>query len=233
MKKIRDFLSRPVVTVTLFALALVLLGRSTLGGARASLTVESQDYNSQVKTFNIEVALVENGTEVKEDGEDGGKLLKNLLANNGDTALKTGKHYKETLAVKNTGSIDEYVRVSVYKYWLDEYGDKFPDMDSKWIIPGFNEGSWTIDTSSGTGTEERTVLYYSKPLAPDETSDPFMTYVSIDNAAAKQVVQTQKGNVITTTYLYNDKSFCLEVHVDGVQTHSADKAKLSAWGVNK
>ena len=92
MKKIREFLSRPVVTVTLFALALVLLGRSTLGGARASLTVESQDYNSQVKTFNIEVALVENGTEVKEDGEDGGKLLKNLLANNGDTALKTGKH---------------------------------------------------------------------------------------------------------------------------------------------
>ena len=37
MKRIRDFLSRPTVTIALFALALVLLGGSTLGGARAAL----------------------------------------------------------------------------------------------------------------------------------------------------------------------------------------------------
>ena len=38
---------------------------------------------------------------------------------------------------------------------------------------------------------------------------------------------------ITWTYDYNGKQFCLEVYVDGVQTHSAAKAKTSAWGVNK
>ena len=227
MEKIRDFLSRPIVTVALFALALVLLGGSTLGGARAALTVESQDYNSQVETYNIEVELLENGNTV----EDGGTLLADLLQRNGDKALKTGKHYKETLAVQNTGAIDAYVRVSVYKYWLDENGDKYPAMDSKWIKPGFVTGSgWSIDETSTT--EERTVLYYSPVLASGETSSPFLTYVSIDNAAGRQVTQTE-GNVITTTYVYNGKSFCLEVYVDGVQTHNADQAKLSAWGVNK
>ena len=227
MKKIRDFLSRPTVTVALFALALVLLGGSTLGGARAALTVESQDYNSQVETYSIEVTLVENGNTV----EDGGTLLADLLQRNGDKTLKTGKHYDETLAVQNTGGIDAYVRATVYKYWLDEEGNKYPAMDSKWIKPGFVTGSgWSIDEASTT--EERTVLYYSPVLASGEVSSPFLNFVSIDNAAGKQVTQTQ-GNVITTTYVYNDKSFCLEVHVDGVQTHNADQAKLSAWGVNK
>ena len=227
MKRIRDFLSRPTVTIALFALALVLLGGSTLGGARAALTVESQDYNSQVETYNIEVELLENGNTV----EDGGTLLADLLQRNGDKALKTGKHYAETLAVQNTGAIDAYVRVSVYRYWLDENGDKYPAMDSKWIMLGLNESDgWSVDESSST--EERTVLYYSPVLASGETSSPFLTYVSIDNKAGRQVTQTE-GNVITTTYVYNDKSFCVEVHVDGVQTHNADQAKLSAWGVNK
>ena len=227
MKRIRDFLSRPIVTVALFALALVLLGGSTLGGARAALTVESQDYNSQVETSNIKVVLVENGNEV----EDEGTLLGDLLERNGDETLKTGKHYNETLAVKNTGAIDAYVRVSVYKYWLDG-GEKYPAMDSKWIQPGFVTGSgWSIDKASTT--EERTILYYSPVLASGDTSSPFLNYVYIDNAAAKQVTQETEDNVITTTYVYNGKSFCLEVHVDGVQTHNADKAKTSAWGVNK
>ena len=227
MKRIRDFLSRPTVTIALFALALVLLGGSTLGGARAALTVESQDYNSQVETYNIEVELLENGNTV----EDGGTLFADLLHRNGDKALKTGKHYAETLAVQNTGAIDAYVRVSVYRYWLDENGDKYPTMDSKWIMLGLNESDgWSVDESSST--EERTVLYYSPVLASGAVSSPFLTYVSIDNKAGRQVTQTE-GNVITTTYVYNDKSFCVEVHVDGVQTHNADQAKLSAWGVNK
>ena len=232
MNKIRDFLSRPVVTVALFALALVLLGESALGGARASLTIESQDYNSQIRTSNISVALVENGNMVEEDGT----LLEDLLVRNKkddlDVALKTGKHYTETLQVENTGAIEAYVRVTVYKYWIemkDNKPVKVPDMDSKWIKLGFDESKgWKVDPKAHT--EERDVLYYSPILASGERSDPFLTYVYIDNEAGKQVSQTLENGVIRTTYLFNDKYFCLEVHVDGVQTHSADMAKLSAWG---
>ena len=232
MKKFRELISRPSVTLALFALALVLLAGSTVGGARAALTIESKDYQSKVSTSSIDVALVE--TNVK-DGDwavvDGkGGLFSNLLGS--DASLKIGKAYPEYLAVKNTGAMSEYVRVSVYKYWLDESGKKYPDMDSQWIKLGFKtDGGWSIDTASST--EERTVLYYAPELASQGVSEEFLQSVTIDENAAHTVSQAESDNVITTTYVYNGKSFCLEVHVDGVQTHSADKAKLSAWGVNK
>ena len=222
MKKFRDFLSRPSVTLTLLALALVLLGGSTLGGARAALTVESQDYTSRIEVKSIDVALVENDETVSD-----------TLNLTGGEKLAVGKTYDERLAVKNTGKIGEYVRVSVYKYWLDENGDKYPDMDSKWIELGLTTGSgWSVDSGSTYDNQERIVLYYSDPLAPDEVSNPFMDSFTVNKQAGRLVTQT-KGNVIHTTYVYNDKSLCLEVHVDGVQEHNADTAKLSAWGVNK
>ena len=232
MKKFRELISRPSVTLALFALALVLLAGGTVGGARAALTIESRDYQSRVTTSSIDVALVEknvkDGDWVAVDGKGG--LFSNLLGS--DSSLKMGKAYPEYLAVKNTGSIDEYVRVTVYKYWVDESGNKYPDMDSQWIKLGFKtDGDWSIDTASST--EERTVLYYAPELASQGVSEEFLQTVSIDENAARTVSQAESGNVITTTYVYNGKSFCLEVHVDGVQTHSADRAKLSAWGVNK
>ncbi|MBQ3802680.1 MAG: hypothetical protein II845_03185 [Oscillospiraceae bacterium] len=225
MKKFRDLISRPSVTVALFALALVLLGGSTVGGARAALTVESQYYNSQVQTSSIDVALLENGAAVSGEGA----LFSKLLGE--DESLKIGKKYDESLAVQNTGSISEYVRVSVYQYWMDEQGNKVPEMDSQWIKLGFvTGGGWTIDEDSST--EERTVLYYADPLDSGASSSPFLNSVTIDERAARTVTQTGETE-ITTTYVYNGKSFCVEVHVDGVQTHNADQAKLSAWGVNK
>ena len=51
MKKFRDFLGRPTVTAVLLALALVLLGGSTIGGTRAALTIQSRDYNSHVELY--------------------------------------------------------------------------------------------------------------------------------------------------------------------------------------
>ena len=224
MKKFRELISRPPVTIALFALALVLLGGSTVGGARAALTVESEYYNSQVQTSKIDVVLVENNVEV-----EGKKALLSGIPKGKDLIFE--KKYPEIMQVRNTGSIDEYVRVSVYRYWLDEQGNKFPEMESSWIDLAFVTGNgWTIDEASRT--EERTVLYYSPALASGETSSPFLRSIAIDENAARTVIQNN-GSVITTTYFYNGKSFCVEVYVDGVQTHNADKAELSAWGVNK
>ncbi len=233
MKKFRELISRPFVTVALFALALVLLGGSTVGGARAALTVESDLYNSQVETYNIDVALLENGDEVEDE------LFTKLLGEG--ESLKIGKKYNEELRVLNTGRIDEYVRVSVYRYWLQKDPEtgkmvKTPAMDSKWIKLDFATGNgWSIDDASST--EERTVLYYADPLTANvPLSEPFLTSFTIDESAARLVTWEDKqadGVIVrTTNYVYNGSEFCVEVHVDGVQTHNADKAKLSAWGVN-
>lgn len=249
MKKFRDFLSRPAVTATLLALALVLLSGSTLGGARAALTIQSRNYNSHVELYDLGVALQEsndNGSNWKtvatyaKPRNNNNALMQNLLGS--DSKLIAGKKYPEMLRVYNmpkaggTQAIDEYVRVAVYKYWLDPSGNKTPALDSEWIKLEFVTGNgWSIDDSSST--EERTVLYYSPVLAGGTASAPFLKSVTIDEKATKAVTktETQEGNVtvITWTYDYNGYQFCLDVYVDAVQTHNVSDAKTSAWGVVK
>ena len=239
MKIIREFLSKPAVTAVLLVLALALLGGSALGGARAALTIQSNYYNSHVDVYDFGVALElsndgNSWTEVSGDNA----LLTNLLGS--DSKLKAGKKYTEMLRVvnkpKGEDPIDEYVRVSVYKYWIDENGTKFPEMNSDWIKLEFlTNNGWSIDGDSTTA--ERTVLYYSPILPSGSVSTPFLASVTIDRDAVRKVTKTVGSvNGVTTiewTYDYNGKQFCLEVYVDGVQTHNVDAAKTSAWGVNK
>ena len=241
MKKFREFLSKPAVTAVLFALALLLLGSSTVAGARAALNIQSEYYNSEVEVLDIGVSLVE------KQSDDSFKVVvgKNALmgetsqigaAIKADGKLLPGKTYPEVLAVRNTADINEYVRVSVFKYWLDENGNKFADMNSDWIELGFvTDGKWSIDKDSST--EERTVLYYSDPVAPGKETTEFLESVTINDVILTKVSQStsvqNNVTVIKTTFIYNGKQFCIEVLVDGVQDHNADQAKLSAWGVNK
>lgn len=241
MKKFREFLSKPVVTVVLFALALLLLGSGTVGGARAALNIESQYYNSEVELYDIGVALIEqqaNGNFKVVAGKNAlmGETSPIGTAIASDGKLLPGKTYSEVLAVRNTAAINEYVRVSVFKYWQDEKGNKAPEMYSKWIQLGFVTGNgWEIDESSTT--EERTMLYYGPKVAPGEDTTPFLSTVTIDDTILTKVSQTtsvENGvTVIRTTYIYNGNRFCIDVIVDSVQDHNAEQAKISAWGVNK
>ena len=246
MKKIQEFLSRPTVTVTLLALALVLLVGSTVGGASAALTIQSNYYNSRVELYDLGVALQESNDGVTwnrvadytKPRDNNGVLMENLLGS--DPKLIAGKKYTEMLRVynmpKGAQPIDGYVRVSVYKYWLDPNGNKTPALDSDWIKLDFATGNgWTIDTDSTT--EERTVLYYNAILRGEAASPPFLNAITIDEAATHEVTMTESSaggvTTITWTYDYNGYQFCLDVYVDAVQTHNVADAKNSAWGVNK
>ncbi len=240
MKNIRKFLSKPAVTAVLFALALLLLGSSTVGGARAALNIQSEYYNSEVEVYDIGIALIEknaNGNYVAVAGKNAlmGENTPIAKMIQTDKKLLPGKTYPEVLAVRNVAEINEYVRVSVFKYWLDENGNKFPEMNSDWIELGFVTGNgWSIDTSSST--EERTVLYYANPIAPGEETTEFLDSITINDVILTKVSQStsvENGvTVIRTSFIYNGKQFCLEVIADSVQDHNADQAKLSAWGVN-
>lgn len=183
-----------------------------------------------------------------------GALLQHMMigtAVEGDNEpLKLGVAYTEALAVRNpeyTGNddvenIDEYVRVTVRTYWESKHEsedaegntvvtyEKDPELNAKFIkldiVTGQN--GWVKDENAST--DERTVLYYTRPLPVDETTDPFSSTLTIDPKAAVTVTQTENGNVTTTTYLYDDARFNLEVTVDAVQTHNAAAAIWSAWG---
>ena len=140
-----------------------------------------------------------------------------------------GKEYKCPVSVTNTGDIDEYVRVVVYKYWLNSKGEKDVKYDTSTIKLGFASG-WKEDSSAAANYGERTILYYTAGPLVKGQSVPLLSTVQIDGSVMQYATQTTSGNKITTTYEYDGAQFCIEIEADGVQTHNAKDAIKSAWG---
>ena len=256
MKKLQKILT-PRVTTMLFVLAALLLGTSAIGGTRAAMIDESDTYRARIEMHQIGVSLQESGdgtnwttvgrrdyvANSKDDwttenapllGEEWQKL-------NGITEkepVKLGQTYTEGLRVVNSGDINEYVRVSVYKYWYKMEGDqkvKLTNLDPDLIKLNFVTGNgWRISTIPGDNTAERTVLYYDPLLAANGgTSAPFTDTLTIDPDVQLKIkaYEVTEGNTIRTEYEYDGICFGIKAVVDAVQDHNADDAKLSSWGV--
>lgn len=161
-----------------------------------------------------------------------GELLKGLLAEGEE--LKLGTAYQEQLNVYNSGVINEYVRVSIHKYWVDSEGEKIRTLSPELIgLNLVNLGTdWLIDQEAST--RERTVLYYNKLLASQSETPLFADKLTIDGSIADRVGETRETSggytTITVTYEYDGARFCIEAKVDGVQEHNAQDAIWSAWG---
>ena len=173
----------------------------------------------------------------REDPEVMGDLFSAMLVKGED--FVPGKVYDEALAVRNSGSnngVDEYVRVTIYRYWVDAKGNRMRSLAPDLIdLKLANlDTDWLIDENAST--KERTVLYYNKRLPKGSTTKPFCESVTIDKEFATTVTQTSKtvngGTEITTSYVYNGVKFNLYIVVDAVQDHNAQSAIKSAWGRN-
>ena len=229
-------------TIALFVAAAVLLLGSVMGSTRAALTYYSENYSAEIQMYDIGVTLMENGTAVStrdysgsdDQWEEGGEmqLLAHMLDST-DQKLLVGKRYPEELRVQNSGNIDEYVRVIVYRYWVDESGKK-TDVSPELIQLDLTENGWILDEKAST--PERMVLYYNQILPEGQTSEAFADGLTIDTAIKKNVTQTTvtEGNktTITTSFNYKGLEFRLETEVDAEQTHNAEDAIKSAWGVD-
>ncbi|MBQ5850219.1 MAG: hypothetical protein IIW54_05310, partial [Lachnospiraceae bacterium] len=164
-------------------------------------------------------------------------LLAKMLEN--DEELLLGKKYKEELSVLNSGTIDTFVRVSLYKYWVDENGNKSRVIDPSMIelelvnISGMSDGNqcWIEDTTARTA--ERTTLYYSQLLKSGEVTPVFSNTIKINDSIASNVsTSVKEDGTIISVYDYNGYKFVLEANVDSVQDHNAQDAILSAWGID-
>lgn len=238
MKK-KTYLMKPALLLGASA-ALLLL--STVGSTRAALTYYSENYAVEVTVSSIGVSLLENGKTISSRDYDGsqwkensGELLTGMLADGEE--IVPGKPYEESLSVANSGAIDSYVRVSLYRSWRDANGETDTMLSPELIDLSLNlEGSgWVEDT--GASTPERLVLYYTRPLLSGQAAPAFCDAIRIDPAVASKVKETtveeNAGHkTITTTYAYDGYQFHLEAEVDAVQTHNAQDAIKSAWGVD-
>ena len=249
----------PLLTRVLALIAVALLVTGTVGGILAKLTIFSQEYDAQMDMKHIGIQLNEsneangaNPAKISEktykvtsgyDGEwvmDEGELVQNLLsaqieADKDDTYVHIGQPYNEYLSVTNTGAIDEYVRVTVYKYWIKD-GVKDTSLDPALIDLHFLDGGkWIINEDEST--TERTVLYYTDVVPVGGVTAPLTDTLKITYPTVNKTSQTTKvvdGNVTvyTTTFVYDSVEFVIEAQADGVQTHNAQDAIKSAWGKN-
>ena len=252
-----------LLTISLFVVAAILLAFSAAGSSRAALTYFSETYGAELSMKDIGVTLLENGVGVSNRDynnealgdnwyESTGWLLTGLLEEG--KGLELNHTYDEPLAVYNSGNIDEYVRVSIYRYWTttNPYTtsseaevkklDVSPELIDLHLLcdqTGYSNG-WVEDTSSST--KERTVLYYQGVLSTEtegtRTSPLFADKLTIresDGLTAgmrARVTTTEKDGVITTVYDYDGLYFVLRVDVDAVQTHNSAAAIKSAWGID-
>lgn len=227
MKKLKSFISSPKGTLAVFGAAIVLLLFSSVGGARAALTYYSENHMTEIQTQTIDVELLENGKSVPMNSGNTAKGLLQGLVPEGEK-FQIGQTYDESLSVRNTGEIDQYVRVTIYKYWVDaDNGEKVQDVDPYNIeLTLANEGDWWIDKDAST--RERTVIYYKKLLESQKDTTPFAAGLKVNEDVGKIV--TKDGDNVS--FDYQGKKFQVRVDVDALQTHNAEDAILSSWGKN-
>ncbi len=230
------------VTYLLLVLAVLLLMGSAVGSTRAALTYYSENYTAEITVSQIGVSLLENGEVVSSrdynqngwqtgsnrgKGATGGALLLNMLGP--DEKLALNKEYAENLTVRNSGSIDQYVRVRIYRYWMRD-GEKIPSLSPDLIdLNLVNADSWIKNPNE---TAECTELFYKGILSSGEETEAFADTIRIDGSLSYEAKVETNGDVITTVYKYDGVEFHVDVEVDAVQTHNAKDAIKSAWGVD-
>lgn len=230
--------SFPKITVLLLAASAVLLVGSGVGSARAALTYYSENYSAQMNMQSIGVSLVENDAVVSSrdyvsdnqwEGTTEGTLLANMLGE--DEKFTPGKRYDEAISVKNSGNIDTFVRVILTRSWQDADGKKNTSLSPDLIELNYlTDNGWVI--AEDQSTPERTVLYYTKALPVGETTPALSDTIRVNESIAQDVTKTVEGNIIRYTYKYDGYSFQVDAEVDAVQTHNAQEAIKSAWGVD-
>lgn len=242
-KKKKSFPKKPALVLT--AAALLLVG-STVGSTRAALTYYSENYSAQMNMQSIGVSLLENDKVVSSrdyvsnnewKGTSDGTLLTNLLGK--DETFTPGKKYNEAISVKNSGTIDTFVRVIITKSWQDKEGKKHTELSPDLIELNFlTDNGWQV--ADAQSTRERTVLYYTKALKAGKPTPALSDTLRINPSIASDVTkpvpesekESEKGKTITYTYKYNGYTFHIDAEVDAVQTHNAKDAIKSAWGVD-
>ena len=241
-KKKKSFPKKPALVLT--AAALLLVG-STVGSTRAALTYYSENYSAQMNMQSIGVSLLENDKVVSNrdyvsnnewKGTSEGTLLTNLLGK--DETFTPGKKYNEAISVKNSGTIDTFVRVIITKSWQDEEGKKNTTLSPDLIELNFlTDNGWEIakdQSEQSDQSKERTVLYYTKALKAGKPTPALSDTLRINPSIASDVKQnvSEDGKTITYIYKYNGYTFHIDAEVDAVQTHNAKDAIKSAWGVD-
>lgn len=282
----RNFSKR---TAALLIAAALLLVSGTVTGARAAFIAQSDLYRAQFYVNHLQVHLLENGKDVCGGANtiEGSSKVTGALATslgyskNGNTetlgTVDPGRAYAEVIQAENGKDVEQYVRLTIRKYWLkkDANGNtvKATELSPSLIKLTYNGGEYNkTDWVLGESSTESATYYYKKKLGPNAKSEPLFDTLTIDRAVIPDMHQptdaellsvdyagwpsTQNSDGSTTyshevgnvtimvtvssdgkskafsySYKYDGYTFYIEADVQALQTHNAQDAIHSAWGV--
>lgn len=221
-----------------------------VGATQAALTYESEDYQARIAQTHLGVALMEQSGESEDaivvnvggeaerlgfKGSKDGKLLQqksgegedaSLLVLAGDKKMIPNKPYTEKIFAKNASNMDEYVRLTIRKFWINANGEKLYNISPALIELGIAEKSgWKL--SEDESTDEMLVFYFTGALAAGQMTPAVIDSIKLSPAVTEMSEYLKSMNAGSA-----DLQICLAAEVDAVQTNHVADAVKSAWGVN-
>lgn len=223
-------------TLALIAAAALLFAGGTFTATRAVLNIFSPEHFLEFETSNQAVRLMENGSPTGENNP----LLSTLKGK-----VSPGMSYTEEISARNDCDVSQFVRVVVRKYWMDENGKAHsfdgdtvtvPD-PSKIKLTEANTDLWQKNDLEST--VEREVYYYKNSVPSGGVTEPLTSKIKVDSSVADPYTtdpeidpnNMPKDTVITYVYDYDGYKICLEAEAQSVQTHNAQDAVMSIWGM--
>ena len=169
-------------------------------------------------------------------------------------SVQPGMLYKEEIAAKNGQDIPIYVRMTVRKYWMKEEAkssDASTDDGSKKLVKATDLSPDKIELTSGSeayntedwflneseSTDEQKVYYYRSQVGANKETAPLFNSLKIDNDVMKKEQLPEEKNeetgvtTIKYKYTYSGYAFFIKADVQAIQTHNANDAIHSQWGV--
>lgn len=223
----------------------------------SGLQFESEDYNAWFYMNHLQIHLLENGRDVcgghntlDGDSKVSGDLVQYMGYESKDGkdylgSVEPGMLYREEIAARNGQDIPVYVRLSVRKYWVianedGTAGDKAPELSPEKIHLTFgdkdyNTDSWFINEKEST--DEQKTYYYKTQLAANADTEPLFDSLVVDNSLVRKEEtsrETDPETGVTTIkykYTYDGYAFVIKADVQAIQTHNAEDAIHSQWGV--
>lgn len=190
---------------------------AALGGTYAAFVSSSDPVRKTVSASSLGIEIEQ--SEWKADPGQAEAVENGVVFSGG----VPGEEITGNVTVRNTEDQDAYIRVAVYRSWLDD-GEKVADgsLDVEEIEYGWKDagtaGEWIVLTDEED--PEITYFYYKYPVGSGESTETVMDYFSV---LKKTIHQNQNQ--------YADKGVKLEFEADGIQTIAAKDAMLAEWGV--
>lgn len=161
--------------------------------------------------------------------------------------VEPGRTYKEEISAENGSNINQYVRLTVRKYWV-KGGKKDTTLSPELIKltyngEAYNTAAWKLNSKEST---RETQTFYLKKMLPgndEQRRSPLLfNELTIDESVldkdnvTRTESTTKDGNKTITTYTYSydydGYTFYIEADVQAIQTHNVNDAISALWGVS-